>query len=373
MKDLGINIRALAGTIVLEIYQELYFQDWLVNFLRWQITEYGDEAPMIIRINSVGGDPRTGLALYSLIKNHKGSTTCYIEYMCDSSATLPACGCDTVIGNEFPFEYMIHDPKIDQGWVGVEESQMGTDYLNQIRDDFVRIYQEKTGQAEEKIRAWMKQTKFMNAKEALELGFIDKIEEVSATLEAKIDYQLAAKAYDRPKEFQIEGRGTSPATSNNQQPNIEGSIMEWWKKLTGKWNMGDDADEADVVLKGTELKAEADKVPELQKQVTELTKERDQLQAKVTELTPAEPTAEELEKQSEEAIESELSAAVKDFKISAEAKTQYAEAYKGNVDGLKAALGLIAENTVKPSTSVKPKNVSASAGINPVVSKHFGG
>jgi DNA repair exonuclease SbcCD ATPase subunit len=149
--------------------------------------------------------------------------------------------------------------------------------------------------------------------------------------------------------------------------------MEWCKKLTSKWGMGDNADEADVVLKGAELKAEADKVPGLEKQVTDLTNERNALQAKVEELTPEEPTAEELAKQSEAAIETELSAAVSAFKISADAKTNYAETYKGNVEGLKAALELIPENTVKPGTHVKKHDLSAKAGVHPAVSKHFGG
>lgn len=149
--------------------------------------------------------------------------------------------------------------------------------------------------------------------------------------------------------------------------------MNWWQKLAAAFGLGDTADESDVVLKGKELKLEAEKIPDLQKQVDDLTKERDQLQAKVEELTPAEPTAEELAKKNKTAIEAELVAAVKDFKITADAKTTYAETYAGKPEELKAALSLIPENTVKPGAPVTKGKGSSIAGVNPEVSKYFGG
>jgi ATP-dependent protease ClpP protease subunit len=371
MKQTGLNLRAMAGVIILEIYGEMYWWSELDEYLKWQVNQHGADAPMVVRIDSVGGDPRLGLALYNIIKNHQGKTTACIEYICDSSATLPACACDEVIGNEFPFEYMIHEPEIDQGWARVEEARQGADYLEGIRDDFVRIYVEKTGQPEAQIREWMKATKFMKSDEALALGFIDRIEAVQSTLEAKVDYKMAAKAYDRPQGYELEGRGTSPATSNNNQPT--GTIMEWWKKLSAKWGLGDSADESDVVVMGHELKALADQVPALQAQVETLEQEKSDLEAKVAELEGEEPTEEELEAQAAEQVEAELTAAVTAFKITADAKQGYAETFKGNVEGLKAALELIPVNAVKPGGNVQRPNTKAKAGfgVSETVSKHF--
>ncbi|MDZ7802370.1 ATP-dependent Clp protease proteolytic subunit [Thiohalophilus sp.] len=146
------NIRALAGTIILEIYGVITEYDMFEEYLRWQISEMGDDAPLAVRMSSPGGDPRIAMSLYRIIKDHKGPTDCYIEYMCDSAATLVACACDKVIGNEFPFEYMIHDPEMQPDWFRVEEGQALVDFLKKTRDDMVRIYTEETGMSEDAIR-----------------------------------------------------------------------------------------------------------------------------------------------------------------------------------------------------------------------------
>ena len=371
--ELGLKLRAMAGMIILEIYGEMYWWEDLENYLRWQIKEQGEDAPLVIRIDSIGGDPRTGLALYNLIKRHKGTTTCYIEYICDSSATLPACACDQVIGNEFPFEYMIHDPKMDAGWVGVEEGQAGLDMLDRVRDDMVQVYVEKTGQSEDDIRKWMRETKFMKAEEALQLGFIDKIDSVESTLEKKVDYDLAAKAFDRPKEFQLQGRGTSPATQTTENNQIKATMEEFFKKMKAALGLGDSSDEADAVIRAKELKAQASKMEQLENDIQSKDAEIATLKAQVEELKGAEPTEEELAEQAEQEVEAELKAAVDSFKITAAAKEQYAKTYAGKPEQLKAALELLPEGAVKPSGNVqRPRTqAKAGAGVHPTVPEAF--
>lgn len=369
----GFQIKAMAGVIVLEIFGEFGWWSNFEDYLRWQIKEMGEDAPLHVRIDSIGGDPRSGIALYNIIKSHKGKTTAFIEYMCASSATLPACACDEVIGNEFPFEYMIHDPSILMDWVTLDEIEGAKQALKSSRDDMVRVYVEKTGQSEATILQWMKETKWMKSDEAKELGFIDEIQSIDSTLEEMVDYELAAKAYAdvRPKEFEIKGRGKSPEPSNNKQ--IKSKMEEFFKKVKAAFGLGDTSDEADVVIRAKELKAQADKVEQLEADNATLTKERDEALAKVAELEGEEPTEEELEAQAQADIDAQLEAAVKDFKITASAKENYATTYKGKPEELKAALELIEEGAAKPNGSPrKQTKASAGAGVHPKVAAAWG-
>ncbi|MEP2447575.1 MAG: ATP-dependent Clp protease proteolytic subunit [Balneola sp.] len=369
MKDLGYNIKSMAGVIVLEIYGEIGYWDYFVEYLRWQINEFGEDAPLTVRVSSPGGDPRVGLSLYQIIRDHKGSTEGYIEYQCDSAATLPICACDYVLANKSPFEFMIHDPQMAMDWSTIEQGQALVDLCNKIRDDMVEAYVTKSGQSEAQIRSWMKETKFFTSQEALDAGFVDEIKEVDQTLSAKVDYKLAASAHAdvRPKEFEIKGRGKSPEP--NQQKQIKSKMEEFFKKMKAAFGLGDTSDEADVVIRAKELKAQADKVEQLETDNATLTQERDDALAKVAELEGEEPTQEELEQQAEQEVDAQLEAAVKGFKITASAKENYAKTYAGKPDDLKAALELIPEGAAKPSKATPEKRTSAraGAGVHPKV------
>jgi ATP-dependent protease ClpP protease subunit len=369
MKDLGYNIKSMAGVIVLEIYGEIGYWDYFVEYLRWQINEFGEDAPLTVRVSSPGGDPRVGLSLYQIIRDHKGSTEGYIEYQCDSAATLPICACDYVLANKSPFEFMIHDPQMAMDWSTVEQGQALVDLTNKVRDDMVEAYVTKSGQSEAQIRSWMKETKFFTSQEALDAGFVDEIKEVDQTLSAKVDYKLAASAHAdvRPKEFEIKGRGKSPEP--NQQKQIKSKMEEFFKKMKAAFGLGDTSDEADVVIRAKELKAQADKVEQLEKDNATLTQERDDALAKVAELEGEEPTQEEPEQQAEQEVDEQLEAAVKGFKITASAKENYAKTYAGKPDDLKAALELIPEGAAKPTKATPSKRTSAraGAGVHPKV------
>ncbi len=362
MNGLGFNIRAAAGTIVLEVYGVLQYWDNLHGYLRWQIEELGADAPIIVRCDSVGGDPRAAMAVAGIIQAHAGKSTCYIEYMCASSATVIASVCDEVIGNEFPFEYMIHEPKINQEWVTADEAISGASQVRKSLDDFVKIYADRSGQSEDDIRAWMKAEKFMNAQQALELGFIDRIEQIPATLSEKVDYELAAKAYNRPEEFKITGRGTSPTT---KQPTLKANTMKTWEKIKAMVGLGDSADETDTAIKVKEIKAQADRVPGLEQEVQQLKQDKIELQAKLDTYEEAEPTEEVKQAQVAQEIDAELQAAVGDFKIQASAVDNYKKTFEGNPEGLKAALELIPKDAVKPGGKVRASSPSKVSGSVP--------
>jgi len=368
----GFSIKAIAGVIVLEIYGEIGYWSNLEEFLRWQIMEFGEQAPLVVRMSSPGGDPRVGLSLYQIIRDHKGSTEAYIEYQCDSSATLPICACDHVYANRSPFEFMIHDPKMAMDWSTVEEGQALVDLTNMVRDEMVKAYVAKTGQSEDQIRKWMKDTKFFNAEEAEQAGFVDEIKEVEQTLAAKVDMKLAASAHEdvRPDEFKIIGRDKSPEP--NQSKQIKSKMEEFFKKVKAAFGLGDTSDEADVVITAKELKAKADKADQLEQDLADERKEKQKLQDQLDELKGEEPTEEELEEKAEKEVDDQLEAAVKDFKITASAKENYAKTYKGKPDDLKAALELIPEGAAKPSGAPRPStSASAARGVNENVSKHF--
>ena len=131
-------------------------------------------APLVIKINSVGGDVFEGFALYNAIKNHQGPTTAIVEGLAASAASLFAMACQSVIMREASM-LMVHNPHT----VAVGESKdlrQSADVLDKVRDIMVQRYKTKTGQPEESLIEMLDAETWLTPEEAVELGFADRVD-----------------------------------------------------------------------------------------------------------------------------------------------------------------------------------------------------
>ncbi len=131
-------------------------------------------APLVIKINSVGGDVFEGFALYNAIKNHQGPTTAIVEGLAASAASLFAMACQSVIMREASM-LMVHNPHT----VAVGESKdlrQSADVLDKVRDIMVQRYKTKTGQSEESLIEMLDAETWLTPEEAVELGFADRVD-----------------------------------------------------------------------------------------------------------------------------------------------------------------------------------------------------
>lgn len=131
----------------------------------------GDE--LDVQINSGGGLVDAGSEIYTALKSYVGKVTVSIVGMAASSASLIAMAGD-IIQIAPPATMMIHN--VSSGAEGdYRDMANASDMLKKANDSIANAYQLKTGIEHEEIINLMNQTFWLSPKEAVKLGFADKV------------------------------------------------------------------------------------------------------------------------------------------------------------------------------------------------------
>jgi ATP-dependent protease ClpP protease subunit len=129
--------------------------------------------PVTLRINSVGGDLLSGLALYNFIKGLP-DTTAIIDGAAASIASVVMLGAARVLMPENAW-IMVHPPSAKMDGEGADHRDLA-DKLDRSQAQLVDIYAQETGQSREVVESWMASgERWFNAREALAAGLIDEI------------------------------------------------------------------------------------------------------------------------------------------------------------------------------------------------------
>lgn len=131
--------------------------------------------PIIIEINSPGGDAVEMFRYLDKIGEIKSPIWTVCAGMCASAATIIAVSADYRLMYPRGF-YHVHSLSAGN-WGKYEELYDRMEFLTKLQDEAVRVYTKSNskGKTEEEIRALMAREKSLTAEEALEYGFIDKI------------------------------------------------------------------------------------------------------------------------------------------------------------------------------------------------------
>lgn len=130
-----------------------------------------------LTINSSGGFVLDGLAIYHALRAHNAKVQVEIIGVAASMASAIAMVGDTVSMAEDGL-FMLHDP-----WAGAvgnaEDLRAAAEMLDKHGESLAGIYARKSGIAEDEIREMMAKNggegTWLNAEEAVELGFVDEI------------------------------------------------------------------------------------------------------------------------------------------------------------------------------------------------------
>lgn len=192
------------GKAEIFIYSDIGY-DWLedkstAQLFAEELKNLGDVSSIDLHINSNGGDVFDGQAIHTLIKNHKGFVTAYIDGLAASIATVIAMGADKVI---MPKNAMM---MIHNAWTGLygnaNDLRKMADDLDHINDTIVNTYlvkvKDKTDEAT--IRDLMDKESWLNAEECLSLGLCDEVSE-PVKMAACLTKEQAHKFKNAPKEL----------------------------------------------------------------------------------------------------------------------------------------------------------------------------
>lgn len=192
-----------------------------------------------LRINSPGGSVVEGTAIYNALRRHKGGLTVHIDALAASMASVIAMsGSPVYIADNALL--MIHNPwTVSMG--DSEQLRKEADLLDKLKSTLVNAYVRKTGMDQNQVAEMMDAETWLDAVEAVALGFADGIEEgvaAAATATPEIlraRFDTFAKGMTAPVETpaapeeQTEATGvsesvepqvepTSAAKENNEEP-----------------------------------------------------------------------------------------------------------------------------------------------------------
>lgn len=131
-----------------------------------------------LRINSVGGSVTEGAAIYNALKRHKGGLTVHVDGLAASMASVIAmAGEETRMAENALI--MIHNPwSMTMG--DADDLRKEADVLDKLKSTLVNAYVRKSGQPRASIEKMMDDETWLDAGEALRLGFVDEIDEPHA-------------------------------------------------------------------------------------------------------------------------------------------------------------------------------------------------
>jgi ATP-dependent Clp endopeptidase proteolytic subunit ClpP len=135
------------------------------------LNEIGN-GPLLVEINSPGGNVWDGLSIYNQLRGRKAPVTTRVVGIAASIASIIALAGDRVEMADAAL-MMIHDPSGMASGTSEDMRKMA-DALDQHAEVLVGVYAKKTGRSPESIRAAMKSETWFTTAEALAFGLVDK-------------------------------------------------------------------------------------------------------------------------------------------------------------------------------------------------------
>lgn len=133
-----------------------------------------------VHISSAGGSAFDAIAIYDLLKKYEGNVTTYIDALAASAASIVAMGGQKVVMSKYAL-LMIHKPLVDTGG-NADELLKDVQMLNIVQSRLAQIYIDKTGLDGVTVNSLINSVTWLSADQALELGFIDQVEDYSTAI-----------------------------------------------------------------------------------------------------------------------------------------------------------------------------------------------
>lgn len=133
----------------------------------------GPVSTLKIRVNSPGGDVFDALAIYNTLRRHSARKEVSIDGMALSAASIVIMAGDHIAMAENAM-LMIHDPwSVTMGTA--DDMRAQADLLDQVKENLVVTYERRTQRDGADIRRMMTDETWMDARMALDEGFIDQV------------------------------------------------------------------------------------------------------------------------------------------------------------------------------------------------------
>lgn len=141
--------------------------------VKQQLAKMDQTQELIVRIDSEGGSVFDGLSIYDAFEKYPGPKKAIIESTAFSIASYIAMAFDDVEIAENGY-VMIHEPATSVDGTASDMTK-SAELLAKLDQSMVAAYAKKTGLSEDEARIFMREETFFNASEALNYGFVNRI------------------------------------------------------------------------------------------------------------------------------------------------------------------------------------------------------
>jgi len=129
--------------------------------------------PVVLWINSPGGDCIAASRIYSMLMDYPDHVTVKIDGIAASAASVIAMAGTTVLMAPTAL-LMIHNP-MTVAWGDHQDMQKAAGMLGEVKESIINAYELRTGLSREQLSTLMDSETWMNAHKAIELGFADAL------------------------------------------------------------------------------------------------------------------------------------------------------------------------------------------------------
>lgn len=220
-----------------------------------------------VHISSAGGSAFDAIAIYDLLKKYPGNVTTYIDALAASAASVVAMAGDNIVMSKYAL-LMIHKPMVGSGG-NADELLKDIQLLNVVQSRLAAIYEDKTGLDGVTINSLIDSVTWLTADQALDLGFIDRIDdyqaEISNTTLIQNYISAAPVFYQRYINKILQKPNNSNMNTENQEliqktTSVLDKIMNFFKKVVNKQTITDKGTlhHAGELCEGTEVYQDED-------------------------------------------------------------------------------------------------------------------
>ena len=128
---------------------------------------------LTVWICSPGGDVFAASQIYTMLRNHKGKITVKIDALAASAASVVAMSGDETFISPTGM-LMVHDPACFASG-NKADMEKAIKILEEVKESIINAYEQKCHLSRSKIAKMMSEETWLNAKQALQLGFVDGI------------------------------------------------------------------------------------------------------------------------------------------------------------------------------------------------------
>ncbi|MDL2315043.1 Clp protease ClpP [Bacteroidales bacterium OttesenSCG-928-C19] len=286
------------------------------NFVRsFNSALAGSGEEVALRVNTVGGDVLSGVAMRTSITNSPKPVTCYIDGIAASMGSVIALSCSKVLMNKYA-RLMTHQVQSVASGTATQIRKMA-DVSESLTNDLADIIATRKGITADEAKAKYLQEgvdTWFTAEQALAEGLIDGIfDGVEVTLPAE------AKSNTYQNIFQAK-------LINKTQKEEKRMKKPLLKRVQKFVNVADETEEEIVIEEVTT------KLEEVTQQLEELEKEKSGLEAKLK------AQADEKDKEDKEEVETMAAKAVEEGKMTAKAKAGFLAKFGTDKKGAKEFL-----------------------------------